>query len=52
MSQNSYGHTMVLFSNDFFVFVRSDQKVASYWLVAVTMNKMRENQPNGTLLGV
>ena len=39
--QNSYGHIMVWssFSSDFFVFVRSDQKVASYWLVSVTMHK-------------
>ena len=41
VSQNSYGHTMVLssFSGDYFVFVRLDQKVASHWLVSVSMNK-------------
>ena len=37
-SQNSYWHT-TSFSIDFFVFVRSDQKVALYWLVWVTMHK-------------
>ena len=41
VSQNSSGHTMgwSSFSSDFLVFVRSDQIVASQWVVSVSMTK-------------
>ena len=41
LSQNSYGQTMgwSSFSSDFLVFVRSDQIVASHWIVSVSMTK-------------
>ena len=38
VSQNSYGHKSS-FSIDFFVFVRSDQKLLLYWLVLVSTQK-------------
>ena len=38
VSQNSYGYTSS-FSIDFFVFLRSDQKLLLYWLVLVSTQK-------------
>ena len=38
VGQNSYGHKSS-FLIYFFVFVRSDQKVAPYWLESVTIHK-------------